>query len=219
MTSLGHTEPAAATETSVPAPEVDAPDGVSEMFERRAQRRAKRDRPRRNERTMPAPRHPRPNSTTAVSDAATGVDRAGAEQDVAGGRESAPVQPVQPEPAAPSEADHHPPDEAAVSTDPANMPTNPEPADATETTSPVSTGDESVVPPQAAGTAKTASNAALSWAAAARKQAHRLDSLAASVSQARAEGVPTLVLGAALADAEYRAGQALPAEIWTAAGH
>lgn len=219
MTSAsGQTEPSAATET---APEVDAPDGVSEMFERRARRRAKRDRSQRNERTMPPPRHPRPASTTAVPAAGTGVDSAEPDQDATAAAAREPATPVEPESVATSEHGHDPPGEATVSADSESKPPpDPQAADVAGTTSRVALGDESVVvPPEAAGTAKTASNAALSWAAAARKQAHRLDSLAASVSQARTEGVPPLMLGAALADAEYRAGQALPPEVWTAAGH
>lgn len=209
----------AAPETSMPPPQADAPDGVSEMFERRSRRRAKRERPQRNERTMPAPRHPRPAGKTAVPDTDTSVESvADREQNAAATADH--EAPVDSEPEATGAADHDSVGEAtpAPATPEAVTPVHLDGADAAKSPSTVYGDDESVmVPPEAAASAKIASNAALSWAAAVRKQAHRLDNLAGSVSQARAKGVPALVLRAALADAEYRAGQALPSEVWAAA--
>lgn len=205
-------------DTGTSATDVNEPDGVTEMFERRQQRKARRQ--GRKPRTLPEPRHPKPPAKDGpADDSETGDSREGVVT-------SADPEPVaaEPEQVAPSETAEPAPQPAAAAGQ-AELQPAPEPKQAERETAPAPpepaaghsvTSQAVSVPPAAAGTAKAASDAALSWAAAARKQALRLDGLATAVRRARAEGVPSLVLSAALADAEYRAGVALPAEVWAA---
>lgn len=204
------------TSADTETPTAGEPDGIEEMQSRREQRKARR------RRTVPEPHHPRPRS----ADSETGTADSNASTDTTAPTESEQPEAKRPAPepeqsptgpdTPPDEPDVTEPDAAAVERTEEKGPelasAAPDPAAGRPTS-----GQAVSVPPAAAGTAKTASDAALSWAAAARKQAVRLDGLVTAVNRARAEGVPSLVLNAALADAEYRAGVSLPPEVWAAA--
>lgn len=202
------------TDVETSAADVNEPDGVSEMFERREQRKARRR--GRKPRTLPEPRHPRPPANEGTADE-TGADDGTVTSD---DTEAAEPEPAPAAEAGPSEQEPAV-DAAGGEPEPEQLEAETAPAAPEPPTGHSASGQAVSVPPAAAGTAKAASDAALSWAAAARKQALRLEGLATAMRRARAEGIPPLVLSATLADAEYRAGLPLPPEVWAAAeaGH
>lgn len=192
----------------------NAPDGVTEMFRRREERKAKSR--GRAPRAVPPPMHPRPSASNDT----------GPKDDGSGTSENSTSPAQEPKQATGDDKVVSPPElpsaehtsrsgERQRAPEPERIKAEKAPAPPKQAArrsmsrqaAPAATGGE--------GAAKAATDAALSWAAAVRKQAMRLDGLAAAVRAARADGTPALVLGAVLADAEQRAGIALPRELWT----